>query len=235
MLISETFQRGLDKADWEETSRAFGLRSCYFLSATRDGLDEHLALARAQSIASQPSKDSFVVMPKEFWLEKNDQIRQRLEEKHQRLRRSLSDRTGTAYTVVVQLTDRLEGAGGNIAVHSKPLTLFRDMPRERDDIDDDYYDDENENSNEPSSKVSKSVVDDDLKDLVDEQQMDKGSVLIINAAFKHGFEPIQHGHRDLLVLEYWKYGNVQDTSPRRATVEDGELLGLFGASGQNEL
>lgn len=60
---------------------------------------------------------------------------------------------------------------------------------------------------------------------IEELQLDKGSAIILNAAYQHGFEQLIAGKKSYLAIEYWHYHSIRDPHILRGTIEEGETLG----------
>lgn len=245
-MFHQYLLKALRRADWDDERRKFGVRSVYLLSGEKEGLETHLAELEKLQKELAPPKEGFFVLPAGHFDAQKAKQRERTQARQERLQFSLVDRPGTAYTAIALLTERPEGAGGHLAAKTTPSFIHADkyarwsleeieQHKQANDgtfpaFTDEYYDDE-EGEEESSEDKALTTADNNNgkvhAEKIEELQMDKGSVFLMNSASRHGFEKLLFGKRVYLVMEFWHYDTIKDPQVLRGTIEQGEALGAL--------
>ena len=211
----------LKKASWEEHRHRFGIRNVYHLSASRDGLDQHIESIRKKHKEIEAKKNMFVVTPVDP--EKESKQRKKLEQELDRLHAFVSDRPGTTYTIVLQLTEEKVAHGGHIAV--------KILDHKHPDEDEQFalsFEEATEHD-VPDKSVAKA-----LFRQVEDMRLEKGSAFVIPSTNSFGFEPVHYGSKSLLVVEFWQYRDSKISS-NLVSLEEGEKLGFIEDHTKHEL
>lgn len=209
-IIRTTLKDGLKKALWSERRSAFGIRSVYALTAERDGFEEHLERVKQKQEEQKLRKQMFIISP----IDPNEDAKtqQNWEMEYDRLHAYISERPGTLYTVVFQLSDEHLSHGGNIAI-KVPEKEHHQLP-------------EGNEESEELEEIDAGVAN-HLHRPIEDVKLEARSALIIPGGNKFGFEPTHYGQRSYLVVEFWMYQDAY-IAPSRLSLREGEVLGAIG-------
>jgi hypothetical protein len=222
----------LKEADWQESRLRYGVRQAYLLSAETTPMTRHRE-AMQQQREQQVEQERFIVHPpggkekQERDLKVQREERKRAEE--QKLRRFVTQQRsraadGSAYTLVLPLTDRNEFIGGSMLVEHEldsSLASSKQRPRQQ-DLEEDGDEDEEDGD------VGEDIEEGRRRALLSERfagmlgvlqgieslTPEKGSLLLLPGSKRYGIEALQFGKRKMLVLELWVYRDAPISNVR---------------------